>query len=156
MVELFFVCLCTGLLLVGAEIFIPGGILGAIGGIALLAAVAIGFFVFPAAGPYIAIGVVLLVGLVIILWIKVFPRSRVGQAMTVSRDLGEAKATEEGLEGLVGRKGVALSDLRPAGFAQFAGRRTDVVTEGGMIAKGTDVRVVAIEGNRVVVDRIES
>ena len=156
MVELFFVCLFAGLLLVGAEVFLPGGILGSIGGMALLIAVVLGFIVYPAAGPYIAIGVVFLVGLVILLWIKVFPRSSVGRAMTVSKDLGEAKATEEGLDGLVGQKGVALSDLRPAGFAQISGRRVDVVTQGDMISKGENVRVAAIEGNRVVVNRIES
>lgn len=52
-----------------------------------------------------------------------------------------------------GETGVALSDLRPAGKAMFGDRLDDVVTEGDFIARGTPVRVIAIEGLRVVVER---
>jgi membrane-bound serine protease (ClpP class) len=45
--------------------------------------------------------------------------------------------------------------LRPAGVALVNGRRVDVVTEGGLIAAGARVKVVAIEGNRVVVRRVQ-
>jgi len=41
--------------------------------------------------------------------------------------------------------------LRPAGMALINGRRVDVVTEGAMIERDTPVRVVAVEGMRVVV-----
>jgi membrane-bound serine protease (ClpP class) len=51
----------------------------------------------------------------------------------------------------VGLDGVALTDLRPAGAAQFGVERVDVVTEGEYLAQGTPVRVVRNEGYRHVV-----
>jgi membrane-bound serine protease (ClpP class) len=52
---------------------------------------------------------------------------------------------------LLGTKGVALSTLRPAGKAEFDGKRYDVVTEGGYIEKGAAIEVVEIDGARIVV-----
>ncbi len=54
-------------------------------------------------------------------------------------------------EDLVGRDGVALTDLRPAGTAQFGSERVDVVTEGEYVAQGSTVRVIRSEGYRHVV-----
>ena len=45
----------------------------------------------------------------------------------------------------------ALSHLRSSGSAVINGQRVDVVTEGAMIEKGSDIKVVAVEGLRVVV-----
>ncbi|TEB13790.1 NfeD family protein [Pelotomaculum propionicicum] len=50
-----------------------------------------------------------------------------------------------------GKEGIALTPLRPAGSAEVEGRRLDVVTEGEFIRAGTRVRVVKVEGTRVVV-----
>ena len=47
--------------------------------------------------------------------------------------------------------GVALTPLRPAGRAQFGERFVDVVTEGDFINSGSQVEVLAVHGNRVVV-----
>lgn len=60
---------------------------------------------------------------------------------------------EVGVQDLVGQAGVALSDLRPAGVARFGGRRVDVVTEGDHVPQGAQIRVVRVEGRRVVVRR---
>ena len=52
---------------------------------------------------------------------------------------------------LVGTRGVAETDLRLAGKARLDGRIVDVVSEHEYVRKGTPVRVVAVEGVRVVV-----
>ena len=52
---------------------------------------------------------------------------------------------------LVGRDGVAVTDLRPAGTAQIGAERVDVVTEGEYVSQGTPVRVTRSEGYRHVV-----
>ena len=56
---------------------------------------------------------------------------------------------------LVGREGVALSDLRPAGVARIDGHRLDVVTEGEWLAADDPVVVIADEGYRRVVRRAD-
>jgi len=154
-VQIFFMLLIAGLLLVGAEIFVPGGILGIMGGLALLGAIAAGFQAFPGYGGWIAFSIVFLVGFAMFLWIRIFPNTGIGKRMTVSSDLSESKGTQSGLEELLDKEGTALSDLRPAGFARIEGKRVDVVTQGEMLSKGKSLVVVDVESNRVVVRAIE-
>jgi membrane-bound serine protease (ClpP class) len=55
---------------------------------------------------------------------------------------------------LMGKDGVALTDLRPAGTATIAGERVDVVTEGEYLSQGSAVRVIRSEGYRLVVQEV--
>lgn len=57
-------------------------------------------------------------------------------------------------DNLLGKTGETVSELRPAGAAQIDGVPVDVVSEGVFIAKGQRVRVVTVEGSRVVVRKI--
>jgi membrane-bound serine protease (ClpP class) len=52
---------------------------------------------------------------------------------------------------LLNKTGQALTLLRPSGMAMIDGKRVDVVTEGPPVEQGTPIKVVAIEGLRVVV-----
>ncbi|HSH78172.1 MAG TPA: hypothetical protein VLA19_06540, partial [Herpetosiphonaceae bacterium] len=54
---------------------------------------------------------------------------------------------------LAGAMGVALSDLRPAGLAEIAGARVDVITRGDYIDAGDVIEVILDEGYRRVVRR---
>ena len=56
---------------------------------------------------------------------------------------------------LVGRSGLALTDLRPAGAAQFDDERLDVVTEGEYVPQGSQVQLVRSDGYRHVVRRVK-
>ena len=56
------------------------------------------------------------------------------------------------LEVKPGDVGVAASTLRPSGKAAFAGQVHDVVTGGDFVTMGTNVRVVSVDGMRVVVE----
>lgn len=55
---------------------------------------------------------------------------------------------------LLGREGVSITPLRPAGTALIGGARVDVVTDGEFLERETSVRVSAVEGTRVIVTRI--
>ena len=57
---------------------------------------------------------------------------------------------------LVGKEGVAHTTLRPAGTAVVDGVRVDVVTRGEMLEAQTAVKVIEVEGNRVVVTALDS
>lgn len=73
--------------------------------------------------------------------------------------LPHTQASEEGYVSalaradLVGKSGVAASDLRPAGMAVIAGERLHVITEGDWIPPGTPLTVVKAEAMRLVVRR---
>ncbi len=55
---------------------------------------------------------------------------------------------------LLGAIGVCATDLRPAGTITVEGEPVDVVTEGGFVKQGDIVKVISVEGSRVVVRRI--
>jgi membrane-bound serine protease (ClpP class) len=55
---------------------------------------------------------------------------------------------------LVGAKGHAATDLRPAGKARIQHELVDVIAEGEPLDSGTPVVVVEARGNRVVVRAI--
>ena len=147
--ELVIILLVAGALLLLAESVLPGMIAGLAGACCLAAAVIEGYVQFGAkTGNLILLGV--LAGLVVgfWLWLKYFPDSRVAKVFISRKVVGEI-GTEK--PELLDQTGTALSALRPAGTAIINGKRVDVVTEGQMIDPGTPVRVVAVEGMRVVV-----
>jgi membrane-bound serine protease (ClpP class) len=53
----------------------------------------------------------------------------------------------------LGKTGRATSPLRPAGIAQFDGERVDVISEGELIEPGEQIKVIRVDGNRIVVRR---
>lgn len=54
---------------------------------------------------------------------------------------------------LVGKAGIATSELRPAGMAEIEGERVSVITEGDWIAAGTPLTVLRAEAMGLVVRR---
>jgi len=65
---------------------------------------------------------------------------------------GDERAARLGA--LVGRTGVAATDLRPAGIVEVGTERLDVVAEDGWVERGTPVSIREIQGNRIVVARV--
>jgi membrane-bound serine protease (ClpP class) len=80
--------------------------------------------------------------------------SRISMNMVESARGGFSSA-DSATGALLGKRGIALSDLRPAGKAEIEGHRVDVVTEGGYIEKGSPVVVSEVYGTRVVVRTTE-
>ncbi len=150
--QIFILLLTAGLFLLAAEIFLPGGVLGILGGMALLGAVVAGFAAFgPAIGAYIALAILIGGSAGIFLWIKLFPRTRVGRALTLQHTESEYKASDADTRNLAGQSGKAVTDLRPAGIARIGNRKYDVVSEGPLIGRGSAVQVLKVDGNRIVV-----
>lgn len=51
----------------------------------------------------------------------------------------------------IGKTGVALTPLRPAGMGRFGDERLDVVTEGEFIEQNAPIKIIGVEGYRLVV-----
>ena len=131
------------------ETILPGLIAGILGGVCLLCAVVMGYANFGAhTGNSILLGVGagLLAGAAA--WVKYFPTSRVARAFVSEQTVGELGVERPEL---INQSGVAHTTLRPSGTALLNGHRVDVVTEGSLIERGTPVRVVAVEGLKVIV-----
>ena len=140
------------------ELFLPGGVFGILGLIAFIASIVLGFRYYGEMGFWIAAGELLLATILVIIGIKRFPGSRAGKLFILGRNLDKelGYAGTEALEQYIGKEGVSVTHLRPAGIVRIDSRRLDVVTEGSFIDKNKDVKVVAVEGNRMVVREMET
>ena len=93
------------------------------------------------------------------LFFKFLPKMPFGRAFVLDTKLdGQAGFLTEPLSDhvLLNRIGVAHSTLRPAGIAEIDGQRIDVVSEGEFIEAGTPIKVLRVDGNRIVVDIIHT
>ncbi len=143
------VLLIIGVSLIVAEFFLPGAIAGIAGLCCLIAAIVMSYLNFGfQTGNAVLFGV--LAGLVIVcmMWLKYFPNSRVAKPFISDRVIGGLGVEKPAL---LNKEGTAYTDLRPAGTAVIEGNRVDVVAESQMIVKGAAIRVVQVEGMRVVV-----
>lgn len=102
---------------------------------------------------------------VIVMAFKILPKTAIGRQLILSAP-GESKtkklsnpspsspaSTAVG-QTQIGREGSVVTMLRPSGTAEFDGRRVSVVSSGEVVAVGARVRVVLIEGTRIVVEEI--
>jgi len=151
-----------GLALLVFEIFvIPGfGVAGVLGIISISGGI---LFIFgrsyepEEAILWLSVSLIATVGLGIVAFYTL-PKTRTWQQFVLSTtensELGYQAPSVE-LENYTGKTGRAVTPLRPAGTAIIDGSRVDVVTEGNFISQDTPVKVVGVEGIRVIVQEIE-
>ena len=55
------------------------------------------------------------------------------------------------MEYLIGKTGVAATDLRPGGKGSFDGIYFDVLSEGMYVKKGQGIKITRIKDNKIIV-----
>lgn len=142
--------LLIGSLLIAAEVFVPGMILGLAGAFAILGAIAWTYSAYGAEAGTIMLTAVGLIGsLAFFLYLKLFPKTFIGRQVINSTSV--PNVTQNLPTELLGKTGEALTDLRPSGAARIEGRKMDVVAEGAFIEAHRPVQVVRVEKNYLVV-----
>jgi len=84
---------------------------------------------------------------------KFLPRTVVYQQMvsTAASGAQTVAAQEKRRSVLVGATGVAISNLRPGGKAQFGDEILDVITEGDLLPKGSKVKILGFSATEAIV-----
>ena len=150
--EAIVVLIIVGFLMLAAEVFVPGMVLGLLGGLCLSGAVIVAFLYYDAVtGSIVFVGVCVLSVAGFFAWMAAFPHTAIGRRIMLQKShtsgVGERASPSE----LLGAQGRSLTPLRPAGSALIGGRKVDVVAESDFIAPDEPVVVVREEGLRVVV-----
>lgn len=148
----------AGLLLLILEIFvIPGwGVAGTTGLILTFVSMFIAIGDVKEAAISLAVSMTLS-SIIFFFALKHLPKSKIWRKMTLETTQSSAGGynsmdLRKELEGAVG---VASTDLRPAGVALINEERIDVTTGGEFIKKETPVKVIKVEGMRIVVKEAE-
>ena len=150
-----------GAIALAVEIFIlPGfGVAGVLGALAIITSMVLAMIGHHPSSGEVAqalavLGASLLITFAVIYaWLRHLPNSGRFRGLllqgAVHKSQGFVSAPTRG--DLVGRDGVAVTDLRPSGTARVGEERLDVVTEGEYVPQGSRVQVVQSDGYRHVV-----
>jgi len=145
-----------GLLLIFLEIFlIPGTTLfGVAGGVALLIGVAMVYAYFGSKwGNITLLASAVAVGVSILLGFKVIQSNKLAMKAEIDGRVG----VQENIEKLqIGDRGRTLTDLRPGGKAIFDHKKVEVSSVGDYIHRETDVEIIQLSGNKIIVQPIKS
>jgi membrane-bound serine protease (ClpP class) len=156
--------IAVGVLLLALEVFvIPGTTLAGIGGtIALVGGLGM-TLVGAGATVSVVMGALVRVAISILLAMagafalfRMLPSLPFGQRLVLANEIASNCGYVSGAESeqrFVGRTGIAVSPLRPAGIADIEGSRLDVVSDGAYIEAGSAIDVTRVDGNRIVVRR---
>ena len=146
-----------GLVLVIAEILFPSlGVLSILATISIIGSIVVGYGQSSTIGNAFFVATAILVPATIVFGFKILPKSPMAKYLVAEGfSFEEGSVADERDRDLLGKEGEVVAMLRPAGIARLDGRRVDVVSRDESIEVGETVRVVDLEGNRVVVARIE-
>ena len=88
---------------------------------------------------------------------KFLPKSSAFSRLVLSNEekADQGFVSYPSIKELMGMEGIALTTLRPAGSAEFNGQKYDVVADWEYIPKGNKVKVIRVEGIKVVVKELK-
>jgi membrane-bound serine protease (ClpP class) len=164
--EIEIIMFVAGIILIFLEIFvIPGfGITGISGIILVLASIFLSltgglpfFDINVISGAIIQLSIALAGAFILILLVaKFLPKSKTFNRLVLAEEENADKGfvSYPSAKELVGAEGIALTDLRPAGSAEINNQRYDVVADWQYIERGKKVKVIRVEGIKVVVTQI--
>ena len=103
-----------------------------------------------------------LIGLVgsifgMVLLLKFMVKTKFWERLTApdSQKKEDGYSNSFGWESLKGEEGIADTDLHPSGWVRAKGQRLFALSEGGFINKGEKIVILSVDGNRVLVRKIE-
>ncbi len=155
------ILLGLGMIALGVEVFVlPGfGVAGILGACFVAGSIVLALLgAAPTTGDVVSsIGVLAaslaITAAVFIAWLRHLPNSErfAGLLHKGSSQQAEGYVSAPLRSELIGREGLALTDLRPSGTVEVDGERVDAVSEGDFVKAGATVTIVSAEGYRHVV-----
>lgn len=151
------VMLIVGYVLMVVEMYVPGFGLPGISGIILMTIGIVAMEPTPLQALLLVLVSVLLLGIAFSVAMRSISKGRLSRSRLVLNDALNGKKEDDGddLSYFIGKHGQTHTALRPAGIAEFDGVKLNVVSDGDFVGAHRPVRVVRVEGNRIVVCETE-
>jgi membrane-bound ClpP family serine protease len=144
-----------GLLLVYLEFFLPGGIMAVCGGALLL--ISLIFFLLKNPGSILLASFIVSVGILLYLVVKLalYNVRKTKKDQTIYSDDHQggyiaSKFSEE----LLGKNGIAASDLKPSGYILVEEKYIQASSSGKYIYKGKKIKIIKGQGSTLIVKEI--
>jgi membrane-bound serine protease (ClpP class) len=151
--------LAAALLVIGIELFVPSaGLLGILAGGLLMSAIVVAFLDSLVAGVCMVGAVALLLPFIFMLFVKIWPNTPIGRRVLIGRtrqqDWLPTGEDYDGREQLIGKRGVAKTQMLPSGQVLINGQKYDAVSQGMVVEPGDAIEVVALRTYKIIVRRI--
>ncbi|SHH34557.1 membrane-bound serine protease (ClpP class) [Caloranaerobacter azorensis DSM 13643] len=146
----------AGIVLLLIEVIMPGFGVPGIGGI-ICVIISIVLTSGSIESAMISLGIAIILTVLVVILLVKYGQTSPYLDKIVLRTRQNNKKGYVGVENkpeYVGKEGIAISLLRPAGIIDIEGNRIDAVSEGSFIEKGAKVKVIKVEGPRVVVRKL--
>ena len=145
----------AGVVLIGSEVFLPGGILGAIGGALMVGGIAVSYTEFGAFIAFIAtIVAIASVFLALFFEFKILPRTPMGKQLFMSGTIKDSTTYVKAGDDVVGQIGRTVTALGPTGFVLLGSRKLEAASKSGFIEKNEEVRVTGKDNFRITVSKL--
>ena len=145
----------VGTVLLVFEVFMPSSVLGILGGAAMLWGCIVAFMHYGARGGGLAVlaGLALL-GLALYAELGLLPRTRLGKRFFLHDSIGATSQPPLAEAGtVVGKLCEAATTLAPSGYVLLDGRRYEAFSQSGHVARGSTLKVVAVDNFRLTVTK---
>lgn len=147
----------VGLILLIIEAIVPGFGVPGIGGIVCII-ISIILASSSALNAIVSLIVsFVLTTIILAIIIKYAPRNKHFDNIVLSKSLNKEDGfrSSKNYDGYLGKVGSVITSLRPSGSISIDDKLLDVVSEGQFISKGESVKVVKVEGNKIMVRKID-
>lgn len=150
------VLLVAGFVFVGIEMVIPGfGAPGILGTISLVAGVIMTADTVEE-GLTLTVIVIIILAVMLTVILSLFHSRKIKSPIVLEAEMKAEHGylSSSDLDYLVGKEGVASTDLRPAGKCNIDGVEFDVRSEGKFIKKDSKLRITKVHENTLIVQKI--
>lgn len=160
---LFNICLSLlGFAAIILEFFVPSaGVIGLLGAGCVVTGIVLTYSNFGLLTGTIFLTACAILGpIILFLYFKLFPNSFIGKKLILHKKLKSSDGFISGESNdygqLIGKEGTVDSKLRPVGRVLILGRLYNATTQGEFIDKGKNIKVINVDGNRIIVSQKES
>jgi membrane-bound ClpP family serine protease len=144
-----------GLVFLAFEVFVPGAVLGIMGGLAMLGGCVLAFNLYGPGGGLLATLVALVI-LAITLYVELvlLPKTRFGKKMLVQATVEGTSQPALAAPSVVGKTAITLTPLTPTGLVEIEGKRFEAFCRSGHAGKGESLQVVGLDNFRLIVTKL--
>lgn len=144
--------LILGWLLVLLEFYLPGAIMGTVGGVLIVTSI---FLFAMQSSSFLAMllfFVISLLGVVAVIWFALWQIKSTKNKNTIYSSKDQTGYVASSFDATaIGKTGVAITDLKPGGYILIEGKKYQAISVSGYITKGTEVTVISGQEESLIV-----
>lgn len=144
-----------GVVLIGSEVFLPGGIIGAIGGAMMIGGIAVSYSDYGALGAFVSTVIAItLVVVALYFEFRILPKTTMGKRLFMSASVQSSTTYSNVADDIIGRTCLTATALAPTGFVLLDGKKLEAASKSGFIEKNEEVKITGKDNFRIIVSKI--